>query len=56
MKKNIKYNIRMPEMTEEQKIGFNNLVTREVAKFLINVLPIEIIRVIVERYENKLDT
>lgn len=53
MKKNIKYNIHMPEMTEEQKVEFQKLVTEEVAQFFIEVLPIEIIRGIVERHENK---
>lgn len=56
MKKDIKYNIHMPEMTEEQKVEFNKLVTKEVAQFFIDVLPIEIIRGIVERHESRLNS
>ena len=45
------YNVRIREMTEEHEKEFDEKVVTEVAKFLIQVLPIEIIERLVEGEE-----
>ncbi|SFU45097.1 hypothetical protein SAMN04487886_10312 [Clostridium sp. DSM 8431] len=42
------YNVTIKEMTEEQQQEFDEKVVTEVAKFLMQVLPVEIIEKLVE--------
>ena len=45
------YNVTIKEMTEEQQKEFDEKVVTEVAKFLMQVLPVEIIERLVEGEE-----
>lgn len=45
------YNVTIKEMTEEQQKEFDEKVVTEVAKFLLQVLPFEVIDKLVERLD-----
>lgn len=45
------YNVTITEMTEEQRKEFEEKVALEVAKFLMEVLPFEVIDKLVERLD-----